>query len=305
VELLNYIKELLLLNDCVIIPGFGGFLGNYKPASIQNATFSPPSKAVSFNEKLKVNDGLLINHIVDKEAESYVAVSKRVKLLVQEMNYRLTDGETIHIGGIGDLFYDQNESLAFTPVISENLNLDGYGLKPFNYETLYAKKLTTSKISQEGRDVVQVFFQKGTLKKVLFAIPVLFVLALVPIKNNNENLQVQKSDLSSLADMMMTKEKTHKAAPEAKFTEEAARIEEQDQNHRYFLIGGSFRDESNASKFIQQKMAEGYTARDLGVIKGLHYIALDSFAKFGEAKSAQEQIHSKSPSSGVWIYVKK
>lgn len=304
-ELLNYIKELLLLNDCVIIPGFGGFLGNYKPALIQSTTFSPPSKAVSFNEKLKFNDGLFINHIADKEGEHYFAVNKRVKLLVQEMNYRLTDGEAIHIDGIGDLFYDQNESLAFSPVIAENLNLDGYGLKPFNFETLYAKKLAGSKILEENRDAVQVFFQKRTLKKVLVAIPVLFALALVPIKNNNENLQIQKSDLSSLADMMMAREKVHKAAPEAKFVAEAARIEEQAQNHRYFLIGGSFRDESNAIKFIQQKTTEGYAARDLGVIKGLHYIALDSFARFGEAKSAQEQIHSKSPASGVWIYVKK
>ena len=303
-ELLSYIKELLLLNDCVIIPGFGGFLGNYKPASVQNSRFSPPSKAISFNEKLKFNDGLLINHVVDKEGDNYLSVSKKIKLLVQEMNYRLTDGETIRVDGVGELFYDENERLAFNPLANENLNLDVYGLGSFHFETLYAKKLVSSRISQENRDAVKILFQKRTLKKVLVAIPLLCALALVPIKNNTENLQ--KSDLGSLAEMMTVKEKAHKAEPAAKFAEEVIKAKEEVVlDHRYFLIGGSFKEESNAGKFIQQKAAEGYAAKNLGVIKGLHYIALGSFERFSDAKSALEQIHTKSPGSGVWIYVKK
>ena len=299
-ELLAYIKELLLLNDCVIIPGFGGFVSNYKPANIRSSQFNPPSKEISFNKKLNFNDGLFINHISEKEGGNYLAVSKRVELLVQELNYRLTDGETIHIDGVGDLAYDKNESLVFNPAIRENLNLDAYGLRAFNFETLYTKNLVRSKISQEDRDAVQVLFQKRTLKKVLVAIPVLVALALVPIKNNKENLQ--KSDLSSLTEMMTVKAKVPEASPVVKYIEE---VKEQPQDHRYFIIGGSFRSENNAEKFIEQKVEQGFNARNLGVIKGLHYIALNSFATFSEAKSAQMKVKTGSPGSGVWIYVKK
>lgn len=302
-ELLAYIKELLLLDDCVIIPGFGGFVTNYKSATIHSAHFSPPSKAISFNKKLNFNDGLLINHLVEKEGDNYLAASKRVDLLVQEMNYRLTDGETITIDGIGDLYYDGEEKLVFHPSIRENLNLDAYGLATYHFETLYAKNLVRKRIAQESRDAVQVFFQKRTLKKVLIAVPLLVALALVPKKNNVENLQ--KSNLSSLTEMMTVREKVQEAAPAADFVEEVAQLEEQVQDHRYFIIVGSFREENNAVKFVKQKESEGYNARNIGVIKGLHYIALESCARFSEAKSLQEKIQSGSPRSGVWIYVKK
>jgi len=47
-DISSYISELLFEHDCVIIPNFGGFICNYKPADIhpiQN-TVSPPAKAI-------------------------------------------------------------------------------------------------------------------------------------------------------------------------------------------------------------------------------------------------------------------
>ncbi|MGQ7870124.1 HU domain-containing protein [Sunxiuqinia sp. sy24] len=302
-EILAYIKELLLLNDCVIIPGFGGFVSNYKPATVRSTQFNPPSKAISFNEKLTFNDGLLINHLVEKEGSNYLVVSKQVGLLAQELNYRLTDGETIHIEGIGRLAFDENESLTFTPEENQNFNLDSYGLATFNYETLHAKNLVRRDISQEERDAVQVFFQKRSLKKVLVAIPILVALALVPIKNNTTNLQ--KSNLSSLSQMMSRTEIVQKIEPIRAVVAETVKAEEPTLKHSYFIIGGSFRSKNNAGKFIRQKQAEGFNAQNIGVIKGLHYIALDSFASFQEAKAAQNKIKKKSPGSGVWIYAKR
>ena len=302
-ELLAYIKELLLLNDCVIIPGFGGFVTNYKPANVHQTNFTPPSKAISFNSKLKFNDGLLINHIAEKEGENYLVVSKKVDLLVQELNYRLTDGETVVVDGVGELYFDENERLAFNPVIPENLNLDAYGLTSFSYETLYAKNLVPGRISPENRDAVQVFFQKRTLKKVLVAIPVVIALALFPIKDNKENLQ--KSDLSSVTEMMTTRSTVKEIKPIVRSVEANPGNHQIMKEHRYFIIGGSFRNENNAEKFIKMKEAEGFEARNIGFIKGLHYIALDSFETFSEAKIAQQKIKSESPGSGVWIYCKK
>ena len=60
-----YISELLFLHDCVIIPNFGGFVGNPKSAKLNKITgvLSPPSKQILFNANLKTNDGLLITHI--------------------------------------------------------------------------------------------------------------------------------------------------------------------------------------------------------------------------------------------------
>ena len=64
-----YINELLYIHDCVIIPGFGGFVGNHISAKLNKAskTLTPPSKQILFNENLKTNDGLLINYILENE----------------------------------------------------------------------------------------------------------------------------------------------------------------------------------------------------------------------------------------------
>ena len=57
------ISKLLFEHDCVIVPGLGGFITNYKPAIIhpQHHTFHPPSKQIIFNAALNSNDGILIN----------------------------------------------------------------------------------------------------------------------------------------------------------------------------------------------------------------------------------------------------
>ena len=63
-----YINKLLNLHDCVILPGFGGFVTNYVNAKVSEKNiFSPPRKIVAFNRNLKNDDGLLINYIINKE----------------------------------------------------------------------------------------------------------------------------------------------------------------------------------------------------------------------------------------------
>ena len=66
-DIRNCIAELLSAHDCVIIPGLGGFIGNYSPARIDpvHHAFQPPFKKLLFNINLKQNDGLLANAVAD------------------------------------------------------------------------------------------------------------------------------------------------------------------------------------------------------------------------------------------------
>jgi len=304
VEILAHIKELLLLNDCVIIPGFGGFVSSYKSAGFHASRFTPPSKSVSFNRQLNFNDGLFINYLAGKEGISYFAASKKVSLLVQELNYRLTDGEEVYVPGVGFLQYNDHENLLFTPKINGNLNLDAYGMPSFSYEIPHTRNQIIPATSQRERDAVQVIFQKRILKKVLVAVPLLFVLAMTPLKNNKENLQI--SGLASLTEMMSVKEPGPNPVEKTSRKAEENELEKQAEVHPYYMIGGSFRSIENADAFMIQMKEKGYPhTRNLGIIKGLHYIALDSFASFNEARTAQEEFKLKSPGSGVWIYIKK
>ena len=303
-ELLAFIKELLLLNDCVIIPGFGGFVSSYQPAGLHASRFTPPAKTVSFNKKLNFNDGLFINYIADKEGINYFLASRKVNLLVEEMNYRLTDGEEIGIPEIGTLHYDDHENLIFTPRITSNLNPDAFGLTAFNYETLFVRKQVSKPVPQVQRDAARVIFKKRTLQKVLVAVPLLIALAVTPLKDYKSYLQ--ESNLGSITEMVTSVEPVSRAEVMAK---QEAPNEEKAINptadHSYFVIGGSFKSDENAINFLTLLKAEGYQAVDLGIIKGLHYIAVESFATLNAAQKAHQEYTSKAPGSGAWIYIRK
>ncbi len=52
-----YLRDLLILHDCVILPEFGGFVGNHKSAQkTDKGYFTPPRKIIAFNPQLKENE---------------------------------------------------------------------------------------------------------------------------------------------------------------------------------------------------------------------------------------------------------
>ena len=59
IELSKHIEVLLLENDCVIVPGLGGFIAHKRQAaySIQKGEFMPPLRTIGFNPQLIMNDG--------------------------------------------------------------------------------------------------------------------------------------------------------------------------------------------------------------------------------------------------------
>ena len=62
IELAKHIEVLLLENDCVIVPGLGGFIAHYRSCVYNEDTgeFCPPARTIGFNPQLVMNDGLLV-----------------------------------------------------------------------------------------------------------------------------------------------------------------------------------------------------------------------------------------------------
>lgn len=126
-----YISELLFEHDCVIIPGFGGFIGNYKPADIhpvQN-TIAPPSKSISFNRNLQTNDGLLVNYISVTLNISFDAAYDMVSHWVVSSRQLLARQEELRLRKIGTLTSDIEGKIQFTPYEEVNYLKSSFGLK--------------------------------------------------------------------------------------------------------------------------------------------------------------------------------
>ena len=58
IELERHIEILLLDNDCVIVPGLGGFMAHHVEARYEEdeQAFLPPLRTLGFNPQLKINE---------------------------------------------------------------------------------------------------------------------------------------------------------------------------------------------------------------------------------------------------------
>lgn len=133
VDVIKYISELLCKHDCVIIPGFGGFIGNYSPAIINavNHTFYPPSKSLLFNIHLKQNDGLLATHISQAEEISFEQAMELILMMVSTWTQELGKGNTLILENVGTIVKENSDIIQFVQDLSFNYLPEAYGLTPF------------------------------------------------------------------------------------------------------------------------------------------------------------------------------
>lgn len=126
------IKELLFSHDCVIVPGFGGFICNYKPSVIdrQTGVFNPPAREVSFNRNLTRNDGLLIQRICSAGV-TYGDARTIVENFVAGVTRQLVKNGSFAFDRIGVFTRNIEGGLEFEPDRSVNFHLEAFGLEPF------------------------------------------------------------------------------------------------------------------------------------------------------------------------------
>lgn len=136
VKLDTYIADLLLENDCVIIPDFGGFVGNYQPAKLNsvNHRFDPPSKKISFNKLLVHNDGLLNEWVARQLGEAYPTATGMVREYVVYLRKELQANERVRIEKVGLIYKNASGQLQFEQARDVNFLLASTGLKSFYSE---------------------------------------------------------------------------------------------------------------------------------------------------------------------------
>ena len=127
----NLIKDLLYSNDCVVLPGLGGFIAKYKGASLNSAlhTIYPPQKTIGFNPQIKENDGLLVSALCALNNCSYADAKIELDAWVKEQSNTLLRGEKISWKGIGILFQDRLGKIQFIPDSKGNFSVESFGLE--------------------------------------------------------------------------------------------------------------------------------------------------------------------------------
>lgn len=145
-KLAQHIETLLLENDCVIVPGFGGFVTHYDSARYikKENLFLPPVRTIGFNPQLKLNDGVLIQSYMAARDTSFADAARMVEKEVSQLIHTLHDEGKIHLDNIGEIFYNLRGDYEFKPYNFKVATPSLYGLDTFEILQLTALKAKES-----------------------------------------------------------------------------------------------------------------------------------------------------------------
>lgn len=340
-EITPCISELLVFHDCVIIPGFGGFIGNYAPARIDpvHHSFLPPGKKLLFNVNLKQNDGLLANHVASVFGISYDDAVARIEEMAERCRYTLKSGKSFIFEGVGRLYLGREGNLQFEQDKSVNLLPDAFGLAPFISPPVGGA--TTPVRSERSLTVVGAkgaVPHRRTLKAVKWAAALAIPVGLAAVigvtqyertgSSTVENAGIFSSMFSRFSSAsLVDKKEAPTVAPETFFQQDPAPsvfddqtemveepLEEVDSQETpvspsntgdpFAIIIGAFKSEKNALRYIEELKGKGIQASIFDKSSGgLHRVTVGSFSLREEA----EQLLSSSKSGDfpdAWLLVK-
>ena len=138
IELERHIEILLLDNDCVIVPGLGGFTAHHVEARYDEAdgVFLPPLRTLGFNPQLKINDSLLVQSYIEAYDISYPEALRRIESEVDELCQRLANDGFYEMTDIGVLEVNEDGNTIFTPCEAGILTPGLYGLSSFEMKPM-------------------------------------------------------------------------------------------------------------------------------------------------------------------------
>jgi nucleoid DNA-binding protein len=322
-DITAFIRELLFSHDCVIVPGFGGFIGNYTPASIDksSSTFYPPVKQISFNRNLNHNDGLLVGRISESAKVNYGDARNLVEEFVSSLRSRLGKGEKVIFDHIGSFTNNQEGNVQFEPDKTVNYHLNSYGLESFQFAPLEGYDVR----KQITRHIDKAPVSRSSMRKILWRaaiiIPLLSIMVVIPLKTNLFKSNVEATSMNPLATAEFENnrkavdqtlpvvdagaEKAATQAPPAGKNPDIVQppsetILPAEKNSNYYcLITGSFKSKENAETQAALLKKEGFESEIIDAPNGFFRVSAMRCSDINLAVSKKDSIDKKFP--GTWV----
>lgn len=211
IELAKHIEVLLLENDCVIVPGLGGFIAHYRPSIYNGDTgaFCPPMRTIGFNPQLVMNDGLLVQSYMQAYNTDFPDATRKIEKTVSLMKDELYQRGQITLNNVGTLYYNMNGIYEFAPLQTGFFTPSLYGLEPFVPSPLQELTETVTRQTYRPEPVKEIVPQTAGPQTPVRVIPIrkwlknavavaaaviLFFILSVPV----ENTYVSEANYASL-----------------------------------------------------------------------------------------------------------
>lgn len=138
IDLLSKIvKELILDNDEVALPGIGSFIAEIVPSvfSDKGYTINPPYRRLSFRQKGNGDENMVIDFYARCNNIDTPTTSRIIREFLEEMRHVLETKKSIVFPGLGKLRATKENYFFF--VADEDLDIypEGFGLEPISLKT--------------------------------------------------------------------------------------------------------------------------------------------------------------------------
>ncbi len=309
----NQVASLLLRKECVVIPKVGGFLVYAMPASIdpENQQILPPGKKLVFHAGL--ND---LNHVLAQTVADYYGIPlDSAKTLVDQESEKLAEaleaGRPVFIKGIG-MLKDEGKGIDFEPcpapesIVATEMGLQATALPP---------AIEEKALEQEETPVIKITPAQPTAKSknwlkiaASLALPIALGAGFLFKQPNgsflsdlsiwgsygNHTYEVRK-ELPSKVDtqgetvFVAEEEISGEGIVAVSLSTQPIPVKIQPEaapTHKFEIIGGCFKDLSNADTMVARFKKRGYPAFISAYRNNLYYVSIGKYEDRSAVKTA-------------------
>lgn len=333
-QIISHIEYLLTENDCVIVPGFGGFVIQSVAAKFTEKEVLPPAREICFNAGLLHDDGLLLASIAQVAGISYGEARRIVQNDLELFATELSGQRQVEFGKVGTFSLDEAQNLVFESKSSSENDIHAFGLSPVKMALLSDLTKREEPVAavavnagQDG-DTIQIRFSKRKALRGVASVAAVWLLWVFSTPVSDRSHQTSCAGFIGRPDLMKTiidtpavAAKDTVAKPQVAITKSIAAMPEENiteetvvakndaattSEERYFIVLGSFQSETSANRHLDQLTALGIRNVKVQKLGTLMRTTLRGFADKTEAEKYLSSIHyDRDEYHEAWLYCKK
>ena len=338
IELDRHIEILLLSNDCVIVPGLGGFMTHHVEAhyDADDQMFLPPLRTLGFNPQLTMNDSLLVQSYIEAYDISYPEALRRIESEVEELKQHIGAAGCYELNDIGVLSLNEEGKYLFSPCEAGILTPELYGLSGFEMSPIATAEtvaeapteteaveaapvvvpLTTDEDDDERTLVIKMSWIRNTV--AVAAAVLAFFLMTTPV-SNSDSTQVTMGNFNN----PLLVQKPHKPAvkpdtaikiaPDATVAQKAATevaevkkdsvvAQPETMTTGYCLVLASHVSKKNAQAFVDELHKRGFTEAEIFIRNNVTRVVYGHFETMNAAYNRLNRVRDNKGFEEAWVF---
>ena len=340
-RIIEHIEQMLSVHDCVIIPGFGGFVLQVTPTwyNAEAHRFEPLHKELVFNETLQHNDGLLIESYRQSEATDYRSAYQLVQADVAELKALLERDGQVEMAPIGVFRRGEEGQLIFEASRDTDwLNASMFGLPAFTIEPLAEElpiPMNVEKMEKRRPDVYYIPVNRRLVRWVAAAVVaiVVFLSASTSVEEVNRSAYTASFVPTEMLNANMQKDEPSPAEPEPTSTKvevtpraetkpasvekpkaetkvakapapkrEAAKTVEAAPQKRYYIVIASLASSEQAAQYMKGVGQKDCPNMAVLQTKGKYRVYADRFTDKAAAEKYQNTLRKNPKYKDAWLF---